>query len=64
MFGDFDEDEDPDFEPEWECRDDDDVCADCGRIINGEDMCSSCGAAMCFACFEMGAGVCKGSHKR
>lgn len=41
-----------------------DVCADCGRIIHGEDVCCVCGAAMCFACFEMGAGVCKGPHKR
>ena len=24
MYGDFDEDEDPDFEPEWEAYDDDD----------------------------------------
>lgn len=63
MRGDFEEDEDPDFEPEWEARDVDDVCADCGRLINGEDLCGVCGAAMCFGCFEMGAGVCKGPHR-
>lgn len=56
MRGDFDEDEydDADFDPEWEATDDDDVCADCGRIISGEDLCCVCGSAMCFACFEMG----------
>lgn len=64
MRGDFDEDEDPDFEPEWEAYDEDEICADCGRIFSGaEDVCGVCGKAMCFGCFEMGAGVCKGPHK-
>lgn len=65
MRGDFDEDEDPDFEPECEAydADDEDVCADCARFHSCEDVCCVCGASMCFACFEMGAGVCKGSHK-
>jgi hypothetical protein len=63
MRGDFDEDEIDDFEPEWEAYDDDDICVDCQRTINGEDQCSVCGAAMCFACFEMGAGVCMRQHK-
>lgn len=62
MRGDFDEDEyDDEVGEYWEA--DDDICADCGRLINGEDLCCVCGAAMCFACFEMGAGVCKGPHK-
>lgn len=43
--------------------DEDEICADCGRIIHGEDVCCVCGAAMCFACFEMGCGVCRGPHK-
>lgn len=63
MRGDFDEDEYDDFEPEWEALGEDDICADCGRIIHGEDLCGVCGAAMCFGCFEMGAGVCRGPHK-
>jgi hypothetical protein len=63
MHGDFDEDEDQDFEPEWDALGGEDICADCGRIINGEDLCGVCGAAMCFGCFEMGAGVCKGPHR-
>ncbi len=62
MRGDFDEDEDPDFEPEWDAADDE-ICADCGRSMSGEDVCGVCGASMCFACFEMGCGVCKGPHK-
>ena len=57
MFGDFDEDEDPGFEPD---APDEQVCADCGKVFQGdEDMCGICGAAMCFACFEMGCGVCR-----
>jgi hypothetical protein len=43
--------------------DEDEICADCGRIINGEDLCGVCGAAMCFGCFEMGCGVCRGPHR-
>lgn len=61
MFGDFDEDEDSGFEPDEPSEDE--VCADCGRLINGEDLCGVCGAAMCFACFEMGCGVCSGPHR-
>lgn len=60
MRGDFDED--PDFEPEWEA-DDENVCADCGRFHSCEDQCGVCGAPLCFGCFEMGCGVCKGTHK-
>jgi hypothetical protein len=63
MRGDFDEDEDPDFEPEWETYDDEDMCADCQRIGSHWDVCGVCGAAMCSGCFEMGCGVCKGPHK-
>jgi len=40
-----------------------DICADCGKQISSEDVCGVCGVAMCFACFEMGAGVCKGPHR-
>jgi hypothetical protein len=61
MRGDFDEDEYSDFEPDDPGEDE--ICADCGRLINGEDLCGVCGAAMCFSCFEMGCGVCKGPHK-
>lgn len=61
MRGDFDEDEDPDFEPDD--FDPEDVCADCGRVVGTEDMCSICGATMCFGCAEMGCGVCKGPHR-
>lgn len=61
MRGDFDEDEDPDFEPEW--HEDDDMCVDCQRLGSMMDKCSCCGAAMCGACFEMGCGVCKGPHR-
>ena len=61
MRGDFDEDElDDEVGAYW---DEDEMCVDCQRIINGEDQCSVCGAVLCFACFEMGAGVCKGPHK-
>ena len=42
---------------------DEEMCADCGRSMSGEDVCGVCGASMCFACFEMGCGVCKGPHK-
>jgi hypothetical protein len=65
MRGDFDEDDDPDFEPEWDAYDaaDEEMCADCQRVISGEDVCGVCGAPMCFACFEMGCGVCKGPHR-
>lgn len=63
MRGDFDEDEDPDFEPEWSSVDDEDICIDCQRFHSCEDVCGVCGASMCFACFEMGAGVCKGPHR-
>lgn len=62
MMGDFDEDEDPDFEPEWEA-DDDDMCIDCQRLGSMMDMCCVCGAPMCSGCFEMGCGVCKGPHR-
>lgn len=61
MRGDFDEDEYDDEQLVF--YEEDDVCADCGRIINGEDLCGVCGAAMCFACFEMGCGVCRGPHR-
>jgi hypothetical protein len=57
MTDDFEEDDCGDSEP------DDEMCADCGRFMSGEDVCCICGVAMCFACFEMGAGVCKGPHK-
>lgn len=63
MRGDFDEDEDPDFEPEWESYDDEDMCYDCQRIGSHCDVCGVCGATMCPGCFEMGCGVCKGPHK-
>ena len=65
MRGDFDEDEDPDFEPEWSSYDapDEDMCADCQRIGSMLDVCGVCGADMCPACFEMGCGVCKGPHR-
>ena len=79
MRGDFDEDEYDDeseltcFEDTCVCTDgmcgeseadEQEVCADCGRIFSGaEDVCGICGRAMCFGCFEMGAGVCKGPHK-
>ena len=63
MRGDFDEDEDPDFEPEWSECDDEDICADCARFHNCMDVCGVCGAPMCAACFEMGCGVCKGPHR-
>lgn len=39
-----------------------DLCADCGKAIADEDTCGVCGRAMCFACFEMGAGVCGRPH--
>lgn len=58
MRGDFDEDELDDFDPDETT----DVCADCGKAIADEDVCGVCGRAMCFGCFEMGAGVCKGPH--
>jgi len=58
MRGDFDEDEDPDFDPA-----DEDMCADCQRIGSHWDVCGICGATMCSACFEMGCGVCKGPHR-
>jgi hypothetical protein len=63
MRGDFDEDEDPDFEPEWSSYDIDDICADCDRHTSAMDECSVCGAVMCGACYEMGAGVCRGPHR-
>ena len=79
MRGDFDEDE-LEEDNDWVCfedacvctdgmcgeseADEQNVCANCGKIFNGdEDVCGVCGAAMCFACFEMGCGVCKGPHK-
>jgi hypothetical protein len=55
------EDEDSGFEPD--ALGEDNICADCGRLINGEDLCGICGSAMCFGCFEMGCGVCKGPHR-
>jgi hypothetical protein len=65
MRGDFDEDEDPDFEPEWSSYDDpdEDMCVDCQRIGSMMDQCGVCGADMCSACFEMGCGVCRGPHR-
>lgn len=62
MRGDFDEDEDPSFEPDDGCGDDE-MCADCGRIGTMMDQCGVCGVPMCYGCFEMGCGVCKGPHK-
>jgi phosphomannomutase len=56
--GDWDEAADRFYDPP-----DDEMCADCARLISGEDVCGICGATMCFACFEMGAGVCKGPHR-
>lgn len=41
----------------------DDICIDCQRTGSMMDVCGVCGATMCFACFEMGAGVCKGPHR-
>lgn len=61
MRGDFDEDEDPDFEPE-DVRDVE-ICVDCGRPESMMDQCGVCGAPMCTGCFEMGCGVCKGPHR-
>lgn len=62
MRGDFDEDEDPDFEPDWD-EESEHLCADCGRPTGLFDACGCCGAPMCSACFEMGCGVCKGPHR-
>lgn len=62
MFGDFDEDEDPDFEPD-PMLDDDEMCIDCQRLGSMMDQCCICGATMCAGCFEMGCGVCKGPHR-
>lgn len=59
MRGDFDEDEIDDFDPDETT----DLCADCGEAIADEDVCGVCGRTMCFACFEMGAGVCKRTHE-
>lgn len=61
MSGDFDEDEDLDFEPDELAEED--MCADCQRIGSHWDVCGVCGATMCSACFEMGCGVCRGPHK-
>jgi hypothetical protein len=61
MRGDFDEDEIDDFEPDF--TDEDDLCADCGRIGSHWDVCGVCGAPMCSACFEMGCGVCRLKHE-
>lgn len=43
--------------------DDEDICIDCQRLGSMMDECCVCGASMCSACFEMGAGVCKGQHR-
>lgn len=59
MRGDFDEDED-DYDP---VPDDDEMCADCGRRGSMLDQCGVCGVPLCYACFEMGCGVCKGPHR-
>lgn len=61
MRGDFDEDEDLDFESDFD-DEPEHICADCGRTEGLLDACGVCGAPMCSACFEMGCGVCKGSH--
>lgn len=61
MRGYFNEDEDPDFEPEYDG--DDDMCHDCQRIGSMMATCGVCGSDMCPACYEMGCGVCKGPHK-
>jgi len=61
MRGDFDEDEDPDFEPD--SFEDDDMCVDCYGVGSVMDVCGMCGAPMCSGCFEMGCGVCKGPHR-
>jgi len=62
MRGDFDEDEYPDFEPEWS-EFDDDECHDCQRLGAMMDLCGVCGSTMCAGCFEMGCGVCSGPHR-
>ena len=47
MRGDFDEDEDPDFEPEWET---DEGCSRCGGqgfiVVCIDDMCRGAGECM------------------
>ena len=58
MYGDFDEDEDQDFEPDEEV-----ICVDCQRIGSHWDICGICGRVMCSACFEMGCGVCMRPHR-
>ena len=64
MRGDFDEDDiDDDYDPGDLPVDDDEMCADCGRLGSMMDNCGVCGATMCYACFEMGCGVCKGPHR-
>lgn len=54
--------DDDDDDPDWEA-DDDEMCVDCQRLGSMMDTCGVCGAAMCPACFEMGAGVCQGRHR-
>lgn len=48
MRGDFDEDEDPDFEPEWQAYDD--GCSRCGGqgfiVVCIDDMCRGAGECM------------------
>lgn len=63
MRGDFDEDEDPDFEPEWEEFDDEEMCVGCQRLGSMAGTCNICGMAVCGSCFEMGCDVCGGPHK-
>jgi len=55
-------DDENDDTPEWEAYDDDETCVDCERLGSMMDTCNVCGMAMCPACFEMGAGVCRGPH--
>lgn len=60
----FDENEPADWEDDdYDDADDDDMCIDCKRLGSMMDQCGVCGATMCYACFEMGCGVCKGPHR-
>lgn len=61
--GDFDEDEDPDFEPDSAAWGEDDMCIVCSRLGLMPDECAICGAALCYACYEMGCGICRGPHR-
>lgn len=64
MRGDFDEDElgPGDWDEFYGEPDDDEICADCQRLGSMMDECVICGASMCAGCYEMGCGVCRGTH--